>query len=357
MAMSNDRTVDQRLDAIESGQDEIRADVAELKDGQKRLETRVGNLEAGQEKLEAGQEELRAGQKELSAGQKRLETRVGNLETGQQKLEAGQEELRAGQKELGAGQKRLETRVSNLEAGQQKLEAGQQKLEAGQEELRAGQQKLEAGQQKLESGQGELEAGQQKLEAGQQKLEAGQGELRAGQQKLEAGQERHENVQQELREGQARLERAVEAIRHDIAPLKAAHARNSALRVSYRICEDLGLDEVRILPRDELRAMMRRTDTAAIPRSQRHSFIEADAIIEAVDDAGETHYVALEASFTADERDTSRAIRNAGYLTQFTGRPAHAVIAAIRIDNRIAGDITAGAVRWCRLDENDLEIE
>ena len=273
MAMSNDRTVDQRLDAIESGQDEIRADVAELKDGQKRLETRVGNLEAGQQKLEAGQEELRAGQKELSAGQKRLETRVGNLEAGQQKLEAGQEELRAGQ------------------------------------------------------------------------------------QKLEAGQERHENVQQELREGQARLERAVEAIRHDIAPLKAAHARNSALRVSYRICEDLGLDEVRILPRDELRAMMRQTDTAAIPRSQRHSFIEADAIIEAVNDAGETHYVALEASFTADERDTSRAIRNAGYLTEFTGRPAHAVIAALRIDNRIAGDITAGAVRWCRLDENDLEIE
>ena len=197
----------------------------------------------------------------------------------------------------------------------------------------------------------------QKLEAGQQKLESGQEELRAGQQKLEAGQERHENVQQELREGQARLERAVEAIRHDIAPLKAAHARNSALRVSYRICEDLGLDEVRILQRDELRAMMRRTDTAAIPRSQRHSFIEADAIIEAVNDAGETHYVALEASFTADERDTSRAIRNADYLTQFTGRPAHAVIAALRIDNRIAGDITAGAVRWCRLDENDLEIE
>ncbi len=280
MAMSNDRTVDQRLDAIESGQDEIRADVGELKDGQKRLETRVGNLEAGQQKLEAGQEELRAGQKELSADQK----------------------------ELGAGQKRLETRVGNLEAGQQKLEAGQ-------------------------------------------------GELRAGQQKLDAGQERHENVQQELREGQARLERAVEAIRHDIAPLKAAHARNSALRVSYRICEDLGLDEVRILQRDELRAMVRQTDTAHIPRSQRHSFIEADAIIEAVNDAGETHYVALEASFTADERDTSRAIRNAGYLTQFTGRPAHAVIAAIRIDNRIAGDITAGAVRWCRLDENDLEIE
>ena len=317
----DEKTVDQRLEAIENGQSEIRADVArleagqgELRAGQERLEARVDNLEAGQQKLEAGQEELRAGQ---------------------QKLEAGQEELRA-------GQERLESRVDNLEAGQQKLEAGQERLEAGQEELRAGQQKLEAGQQKLE--------------AGYQKLEAGQEELRAGQQKLEAGHEKHDTVQKQLQDGQARLEREMAAIRDDIAPLKAAHARSSALRVSYRICEDLGLDEVKILERDELRTMVRLAD-ADIPRNRRYSFIEADAIIEAVDPAGQTHYVALEASFTADGRDIDRAIRNAGYLTLFTGRPAHAVIAAQRIDCRIADTIKSGAVSWCQLADHDLQVD
>ena len=154
-----------------------------------------------------------------------------------------------------------------------------------------------------------------------------------------------------------RVERAVQSLRDDIGPLKADHARNSALRVSYRICEDLGLDEVRLLDRDERRAMVRQADTPDIPRNYRHSFIEADAIIEAIDVAGETHYVAMEASFTADERDTNRAVRNAGYLTRFTGQPAHAVIAALHIDNRIADVIASGKVRWCRLDGEDLQID
>ena len=317
----DEKTVNQRLDAIANGQAEIRADTA--------------RLEAGQQKLEAGQEDLRA-------GQERLETRADSLEAGQRKLEAGQEELRA-------GQERLETRVENLEAGQERLEAGQ-------EELRAGQQKLEAGQEELRAGQERLESRVNNLEAGQERLEAGQGELRAGQQKLEAGHEKHDTVQKQLQDGQARLEREMAAIRNDIAPLKAAHARSSALRASYRICEDLGLDEVKILARDELRLMVRQA-AAVIPRNLRYSFIEADAIIEAVDPAGQTHYVAMEASFTADARDTDRAIRNAGYLTLFTGQPAHAVIAAQRIDRRIAATIKSGAVSWCRLTSRDLEIE
>ena len=236
--MTESRTVNERLAAIEAGQTSLQTDVGELKAGQKRLEARVGNLEAGQERLEA---------------------RVGNLET---------------------GQKNLEVRTGNLEAGQKRLE-----------------------------------------------------------------------------DGQARLEQAIASIRADIGPLKAAHARNSALRVSYRICEELGLDEVKVLSRDDLRAMVRRSDTSDIPRNRRYSFIEADAIIEAIDDAAETHYVAMEASFTADERDTDRAVRNADYLTRFTGRPAHAVIAAHRIDDRIAAIVSSGAVQWCRLDERDLEID
>ena len=184
-----------------------------------------------------------------------------------------------------------------------------------------------------------LESGQKETNRRLDRLETGQDELRAG--------------QDELRETVARVERNVQAIRNDIGPLKASHARDSALKVSYRICEDLGLDEVRVLDRKALRAMVRQADTSGIPRNHRYSFIEADAIIEAVNSVGETHYVAMEASFTADERDTNRAIRNAEYLTQFTDQPAHAVIAAHRIDALIA----SGEVHWCRLDERDLEID
>ena len=209
----------------------------------------------------------------------------------------------------------------------------------------------------IEAGQATLQTDVAELKTGQKRLEGRIGNLETGQKNLEVRTGNLETGQKRLEAGQARLEQAVAALRVDIGPLKAAHARNSALRVSYRICEGLGLDEVRVLSRDDLRAMVRHADTSDIPRNRRYSFIEADAIIEAIDAVGETHYVTIEASFTADERDTDRAVRNAGYLTRFTGRPAHAVIAALRIDDRIAGIVASGTVQWCRLDERDLEIE
>lgn len=218
------------------------------------------------------------------------------------------------------------------------------------ESLESGQAETNRRLDNLESGQAETNRRLESLEAGQKELRAGQEQLRAGHAELRAGQE-------ELRGRMDRVEHAVQALRDDIGPLKASHTRDSALRVSYRICEDLGLDEVSVLDRNDLRAMIRRADTSGVPRNHRYSFIEADAIIEAVDESGQTHYVAMEASFTADERDTNRAVRNAGYLTQFTGQPAHAVIAAHRIDNRIEVLITSGKVSLCQLDESDLEID
>ena len=64
----------------------LETSVAQLQEGQSRLETRMDNLEASQERLEAGQEELKG--------------RIDNLEDGQKRLEAGQSRLETGQEEL-----------------------------------------------------------------------------------------------------------------------------------------------------------------------------------------------------------------------------------------------------------------
>ena len=107
--------------------------------------------------------------------------------------------------------------------------------------------------QRLEEGQAGTNRRLDKLEAGQEELRAGQEELRAGQDELRAGQE-------ELRGRMDRVEYAVQALRDDIGPLKASHTRDSALRVSYRICEDLGLDEVSILDRNDLPPIHRKDE-------------------------------------------------------------------------------------------------
>ena len=66
---------------------------------------------------------------------------------------------------------------------------------------------------------------------------------------------------------------------------------------------------------------------------------------------GATHYIAMEVSYTAEGRNTGCAIRNAGYLTRFTGDPAHPAVASIRNDREIQNLIDNGQVYWYELED------
>ena len=148
-----------------------------------------------------------------------------------------------------------------------------------------------------------------------------------------------------------RMDRRFDRIENDIGEFREAAAVNSALKNAAAIAASLGLIRTRDLSQDELIAMVRDHDTTDIARNDLQSFYLADLIVQSVDDQAETHYVAVEASFTADSRDTRRAIRNAGYLTRFTGRPAQAMIVARRTDWEIDEQIASGAVHLFRLPE------
>ena len=98
-------------------------------------------------------------------------------------------------------------------------------------------------------------------------------------------------------------------------------------------------------------------ETADIPQNDRRSFFRADLVIEVTDSAGAIHYIAVEASYTADQRDTSRAQRNAAILTRLTGHPAHAAIASVRNVREIQPLIDNGTVYWYALNPNDFTPE
>ena len=148
-----------------------------------------------------------------------------------------------------------------------------------------------------------------------------------------------------------------QAIRGDIAVLKAGHALNTVLKAPSSITDGLGLTRGRILDYDDLRDLTLQGDVADIPHNVILSFRRADLVMEAVDSSGETCYVAVEVSFTANGRDTERAIRNAAFLTRFTGRPAYAAVAGVNRDRRIEERIAAGEVFWHQLELYELESE
>ena len=189
----------------------------------------------------------------------------------------------------------------------------------------------------LEQGQGELRQGQTELREAVGELRQGQAELREAVGELRQGQAELREAVGELRQGQERLERKHEdlativmGIREDIRPLKGAHARNAMKENALEITLPHNCLPKRELTKLDLYRMIRDSNPKDISGNDQESFRNADLIIEAEhEDTGEVHYFAVEASFTSGINDIRRAIRNAGYITRFTGRPAHPVVACV----------------------------
>ena len=150
---------------------------------------------------------------------------------------------------------------------------------------------------------------------------------------------------------------SIQKLRNDIAPLKAAHARNAAIDDAIAIASDLGLRRTKNLTRDEVWELTESVDTSGIPTNELRSFRRADLIVEATDKNDEVCYVAVEISFTANGRDTVRAIRNAEYLNRFTGKRTYAAVAGLNRDNRVNEIFESGRAFWYQLDPDHLEVE
>ena len=154
------------------------------------------------------------------------------------------------------------------------------------------------------------------------------------------------------------LENRVKSIQDDVGILKGAHARSAALREATTIARDMGLQRTKNLTQDDLWTLTDLSDTSDIPAGDLRSFRRADLIMEATDSGGgETCYIAVEISFTANGRDTTRVLRNAEFLTRFTGKRSYAAVAGLYRDDRIRDCIESGEVLWYQLDPEVLEAE
>ena len=151
------------------------------------------------------------------------------------------------------------------------------------------------------------------------------------------------------------LDRRMGRFEEDMGRFRARHASEVVRGRSGILAGDLGCKRVKTLSEDDLMDMVRAADTSGIPVNDLRSFRRADLVMEAVSlDTGESCYIAVEISYTVNGRDTSRAIRNAGFLRRFTGKDALAVVAGVRKDDRVDEDIAANGVAWHELDDEDM---
>lgn len=169
--------------------------------------------------------------------------------------------------------------------------------------------------------------------------------------------ERVEQVEGQLARLTERMDVRFNRLVDDLTWLKDVGAVTIADKQAMFIAEDLGLEYEKQLTQTEVRDLIRNQDTTDIAPGDLRSFRTADMIIEATDAAGQLHYIAVEVSFTADQRDIDHPMRNTGYLTRFTGKPAHAVVASVRTDRRIDDIINSGQIHWHQLRERSAQRE
>ena len=152
------------------------------------------------------------------------------------------------------------------------------------------------------------------------------------------------------------MARRLHRYERDIGLFRSRHAREVVRERSGLLATELGYRKKKTLTTDDLCDLVDNADTRDIETTVLRSFRRADLVVEAVQ-GDEPCYLAVEISFTVDDRDTQRAIRNARLLNRFTGMRAHAVVAGVRKDRLIDSQLDARRVSWFELEAGDLETE
>ncbi len=152
-----------------------------------------------------------------------------------------------------------------------------------------------------------------------------------------------------------RMDRRFDRMETSIGRMKGAYAEGRVSRQADIIAEQMGFTWVRTWSYEDIRDLVQRSNRSDIPFGDIRSFRDADIIMESTDRAGDTHYIPVEVSFTADARDTNRALRNARLMKRFTASPAHPAVAGLRKDDDILELFESGTIHWYQLDDEDFE--
>ena len=144
----------------------------------------------------------------------------------------------------------------------------------------------------------------------------------------------------------------------DLGIIKGHMMKTVAREEAADIADILNLRYVATLSVPQLRDMTDSYgDTSDIAPGDLASFRRADLIAEAVDRNGDACYVAAEASFVVSKRDTDRAVRNAEYLTRFTGKPAYPAVAGVFLHESVQQLVLSGAIPCHTITEEELTGE
>ena len=156
----------------------------------------------------------------------------------------------------------------------------------------------------------------------------------------------------ELRATNTRLDR----LQDDVGWLKGRIIYDIVRNDAPLIAGDMGFILERTLVRADLRRLTERHDVSDLPRGDVRSFQRADLVMQVADPDGAQSYIAVEASFTVNGRDSRRALRHAELLTRFTGLPSTGAVAGVRYDWELKESVESERLYWYEIPSEELEV-
>ena len=144
-------------------------------------------------------------------------------------------------------------------------------------------------------------------------------------------------------------------VRNDMGQVKGGHARVEVIAKAEIVAMELGFEYLRQVTPRELYLWSKAVPAGTEP-SALLSFQRADLVIEALD-GPELVYLAVEISYTVDNSDVNRALRNAALLQQITSHRAQAVVAGAAMRPSVQERVAQGSVKWFPTKSGILEPE
>ena len=149
----------------------------------------------------------------------------------------------------------------------------------------------------------------------------------------------------------------LKTLRRDLAVLRGGHARTSAIREATSIVRSMGFRPLRKLTLDDLWDITDSADTVGILERQLDSFRKTDLVMEATNSDGQIGFLTISISYTVHKEDIDKIIRNARFMTRFTGKPASPAVVGEYAHNDAQALIDSGRIFWYELDSEELEVE
>ena len=344
-------------DQVHQLAESTRTFIEEQRDINRRLDATIEELQqSNQEQQQFNQEQQQFNQEQQQFNQEQREASQEHRQFIQELREANQKQQQFNQEQREASQEHRQFIQELREASQEHRQFIQELREATQELRKANQKHRQFNQEQREASQ-EHRQFIQELRKDTQELRKDMQELRKDMQELRKDMQELRKDMQELRKDTQELRKDIRRLDTSIGELKGKRVESVIKRHFVDIPEAMGYDCTKIVYREDRAKMMREHAARDMPDGVRRSFYLADLVLKVQDQEGAVHYIAVEASYTADQRDTDRALRNAALLQRFTGCPSHAVIASLRNDRDLDPLIASGAVFWYQMTPDHLQEE